>query len=133
MNAWTIYWILQLDTINFVLVALTLGIGAFAGITAIAGALNKSSGTFYPELSSSKKERELGEAQSRTAKRMLTPFFILAALAAFSPSTKTAAAMVIVPAIANNETIRKEAGDLYSLAKQALREAVTDEPKKEAK
>jgi hypothetical protein len=40
------------------------------------------------------------------------------------PSTKTAAAMVVLPAIANNETLHTEAGELYGLAKQALKEAV---------
>lgn len=36
------------------------------------------------------------------------------------PSSKTAAAMYLIPAIANNEAIQAEASDLYKLAKQGL-------------
>lgn len=40
------------------------------------------------------------------------------------PSTKTAAAMLVVPAIVNNERLQKEASELYQIAKKALKEAV---------
>lgn len=42
----------------------------------------------------------------------------------FIPNTRTMAAVILVPAIANNQTARVEANELYTLAKQALTKAV---------
>ena len=49
----------------------------------------------------------------------------------FLPSTKTAAAMHVLPAIANNETIQNEASEIYQLAKQALKDAVATPEQKD--
>ena len=59
-------------------------------------------------------------------------FFSVATLL---PTTKQAAAILILPAITSDEVVapvKKEAGDLYALAKQALTNAVeADKPKKQ--
>lgn len=54
-------------------------------------------------------------------------------LATFLPSTKTAAAMLILPAITSDEVVKplgNEAKELYDLAKDALRKAVDAPPPK---
>jgi hypothetical protein len=56
-------------------------------------------------------------------------------LATFLPSTKTAAAMIVLPAITSDEVVKPlgdEARGLYDLAKQALKKAV-DAPVTEPK
>lgn len=40
------------------------------------------------------------------------------------PSTRTLAAMIVLPELVNNEQIQNEAGELYGLAKEALKQAV---------
>lgn len=59
------------------------------------------------------------------------PFLAAVLTAAILPSSKTAAAMIVIPAIANNEKIQDEAGELYQLAKQGLKQVVADGRKAE--
>lgn len=110
MSAWTIYWILQLD--NFV--------SALTGVVVLGGTggLMLYGFGILEEMA----------AAARAGRRILVAVAVACVLLVFMPNTKTAAAMVIIPAIANNEALKAEAGDLYQLAKQALREAVTDKP-----
>ncbi|MGE8279072.1 MAG: hypothetical protein ACN6O2_01435 [Stenotrophomonas sp.] len=61
------------------------------------------------------------------------PFLVAVLTAALLPSSKTAAAMVVIPAIANNEKIQDEAGELYQLAKQGLTQVIADGSKTESK
>ncbi len=129
ISAWDIYWVLQLDSINVVVFILAFGGSIGTALFWLSGALFLDLAVKFPELASSKQEAATGRAQVRVAKRMaaaLIPIFVLAALL---PSTKTAAAMYVIPAVANNETLRKEAGELYGLAKDALKDAVGHEEK----
>jgi len=48
-------------------------------------------------------------------------------LAIATPSSKTMAMMKVIPAIANNEDVQGECKELYGLAKQGLKELVTDD------
>ena len=41
-----------------------------------------------------------------------------------TPSTKQMAGVILIPAIVNNETIQKDAGELYQLAKETLTDLV---------
>lgn len=114
IDAWDIYWVLQLDTIGFAAALLTLVGGAVVALAWI-GFLDSDTrlSLFVPA--------------------MLTLLWLpVLALAVFLPSTKTAAAMFVIPAIANNETIQRESGELYDLAKQALAEAVKPDKSKPA-
>lgn len=122
MNAWTIYWILQLDSIGRGLTGLYVAAGLVTAITVMFGAFAMIDG-----------EEDLKKRCDLLAKRLGAACVALFVVSIFVPSTRTVAAMVIVPAIANNETIRKESGELYDLAKQALRDAVTDKAKDAAK
>lgn len=136
VSPWTVYWILQLDSIGASLSVLSIGGLLAASLLTIFGAMNKSFSNSYPEHISSKRERASGEAMHRLARilaAIVIPLFLINSLL---PSTKSMAAIIVVPAIANSEMIRSEAGDLYDLAKQALAKAVAPEekaPDKEAR
>lgn len=120
MNAWTIYWILQLDTINsafFWWPCLSLGVLAFLAFVSDGEAVfDSSEKRFY-----------------KWPKAVVWVSAGMLAVSIFIPSTKTVAAMVVLPAIVNNETIRKESGELYDFAKKALRDAMTDNAKEVTK
>jgi hypothetical protein len=111
ISAWDIYWVMQLDTIRSALgIASVFALAATAISTLAIG---------------------IEGASPRYAKffgAILAPLAIAAALV---PSSKTAAAMVVLPAIANNQTIQREAGDLYGIAKDALRNLAA--PKEQTK
>lgn len=138
ITAWDIYWVMQLDSIGcaFLLVAIaTLAVGASALVGAM---LNRDMRSFWedtPESKSYKKYDGKVAGWARIAKRTAPVGLVLLVLAAFIPSTKTAAMMLVIPAVANNESIQREAGELYSIAKDALRElakpdAAKPEPQK---
>lgn len=122
ISAWDIYWVMQLDSIGTILFM-------FAVLGIIGGGLLQ-----ITRLVAASDENDAGAATFVRLTRA-TPYFLMAAIAAaiangFLPSTKTAAMMVVVPRIANNEAIQREAGDLYGIAKDALRELA--KPKQEA-
>lgn len=116
ISPWEIYWVMQLDTINNF-----AGLASFIGLFAVA---------FVWGFVLSETEGMV----TRIAASALTAMWALVlALAVFLPNSKTAAAMIVIPAIANNERFQAEASDLYDLAKQGLKKIVaTDEEKPEA-
>lgn len=115
ISAWNIYWVMQLDCISS-----TVQWFAWMSIIAAAGlgiAHFMADGDY--------------EWLGKRAKQALVFSAAMAFISAFIPSTKTAAAMVILPAVANNQAIQHEAADLYGIAKDALRELA--KPKEEGK
>lgn len=54
-------------------------------------------------------------------------FMLSAATLAFAPTSRNAALIAILPAVANNATIQAEASELYDLAKEGMRNLVTPE------
>jgi hypothetical protein len=126
ISAWDIYWVMQLDgigcTLTFFTIATTITAAAFMGF----GALATDRGC-YP----SKDQDAAWWRLKSTAKRLCIAAVMLGLVNSFIPSTKTAAMMVVVPRIANNEAIQREAGDLYGIAKGALRNLAA--PKQERK
>lgn len=127
INPWTLYWILQLDSISTLFIVLMLVASAVAIAAAIWWGINASVDTSHYN-SESSKERALVRMPlcKRTTIQATAAFVTLLTLTALLPSTKTAAAIVIIPAIANNPNVQREAGELYDLAKKALADAVAD-------
>lgn len=117
ITAWDIYWVMQLDTIG-----VAASLISFLGLILIPLAVGAS--VF-----------EIKRAWAYFTTAGLALVWMLALLTAiFLPSSKTAAAMLIIPAIANSVTIQNEAKDIYALAKQGLSELVKpDQPKPEKK
>lgn len=52
--------------------------------------------------------------------------FLAMLVAVFTPTSKTLALMVVVPAILNSEPVQKDLPDLYNIAVEALKENLTE-------
>lgn len=129
ISPWQIYIVMQLDSLNIVLVITSAIAVAAICLTTLFGVFERGSSQNYPESPISKREAENARSFFATAKKLALPTFALLAAAALLPSSKTAAAMYVIPAIANNEAIQAEAGDIYKLAKQGLTRLVSEEKK----
>lgn len=120
ISPWEIYWVMQLDSIG----AATRVLAVISAL--VAAAVWMVAGFMAMDA--------YGDDDKAAAKKFAAYGFkpgiaagVLLFASAFIPSTKTAAAMFVIPAIANNEAIQREAGDLYQLAKDGLRELVKPE------
>lgn len=120
ISAWNVYWVMQLDSIIRLLVCLAAVSGTLAFVC------------LFPLVES------FGDEAKVWAKSIKTFCFCavsFACIATFIPSSKTAAAIIILPKLTAPEVVApvsKEAGELYGLAKQALQRALApgkDEPK----
>jgi len=121
ITPWEIYWVLQLDSIGFALFGVAIMSGFGCIFAAIAWSIAADPDVGMPALM---------RPFRRLTLYILPIIFIVAFIGnALLPSTKTAAAMIVVPQIVNSPTIQREAGDLYNLAKQALRDAIAPEHK----
>lgn len=120
ITPWEIYWVLQLDSINNALLAASLICGLSAAlvllISVMARILDEMGDQAWLEV-------------LKWSKRLFIATGALIVAVAVIPSTKTAAAMIVVPKIVNSPTIQHEAGDLYKLAKEALSNAIAPAPK----
>lgn len=116
-----IYLIMQLDSLNGVAIFLSILSGVACLVGCIMYIVNID---LAPKYDDNKAYYETGHKLMRVAR---WPFVIALAAATLLPSSKTMAAMIILPAIVNNEKVQQEAGELYKIAKEGLRELVTDE------
>ena len=124
-----IYIVLQMDSVKealpFAVAASACGIGACLFVGGIG-----ASPLSYDSKDEHDQKVVLRAASFKWAKRLLVACSLSAATAALLPSTKTLAAMFIIPAVMNNETVQKEAVGLYTMAKDALKEAIKPEESK---
>lgn len=112
LSPWTVYWIMQLDSIVVTLIGLSiLGVGV-----GIVGWL------IYSVAWAEQFERKGPYKPPRFLVLFASLGLILATVTAFIPSTKSMATIIVLPAIVNNEHVQFEAGEIYALAKDALRE-----------
>ena len=118
-----IYLVLQMDDVKdglTVLCALTGLTAFFALFVATIGCSHDSWNT--------QDTRDKKDILRIQAIKWFKSTLVVAALSALAatllPSTKTLAAMLVIPAIANNETVQQEASELYKMAKEALKEAI---------
>lgn len=134
ITAWQIYWVMQLDNILAVTSTISFFATSFGGIAYLAHRVAKTSGR-------EDDEAKLIANATWISKPMLAVGLLCIAANAFLPSSKTAAAMIVLPAITSDkviETVTPEARELYELAKDALRsvskkETAADAPKDAAK
>lgn len=125
MSAWTVYWVLQLDSIRFVFILLAILSVLAAFLTTIFGGMMS---TGYGD-----EEKGNGAKLLGYAKRLWVAFAALLIAANLTPSSKTAAAMIVLPALTSEEvvgTVKSEAKELYEMAKEALKDKITTEEKK---
>ena len=119
ISASTIYWITRLDNINFVL--------CFLWITGTLVSILTGIGWCFMFMN---EEPEL----SKLARKVCVRFFLLTVFSMginiFIPSTKEAAAMIIIPRIANNQQVQDTGKELVELAREWIEQL---KPKKESK
>lgn len=105
MNAFETYLILQLDAIRVLIIVCTLSTISFFLVRAVIA----DKGTEEDQ------KKVLG-----TAKRDAIIVFILACLLVMIPSTKTALAILVVPAVTQNEEAKKIPGKVIELINEKL-------------
>lgn len=119
ISGWSVYWLLQLDAIRTFFEVFTV-FGGFGFIIAVAA---------------------LVTAPTEGHRDIVKPFVVLGTIllpvilagVVLIPTTKTMAAILIVPRLAtaeNLQTVSKDTGDLYKLAMQRLKDALGEETAK---
>lgn len=107
ISAWDIYWITRLDNLQLVLI---LGLAVSLCISALTLIESDSVEDFV-----------------KPACKYFLPVAAACAMGlVFVPSTKSAAAMYVVPAIVNSEAVQKIPAELTALAKDWLKDLHKD-------
>lgn len=124
LSPWLIYWLMQLDNIcKFVDVVAFLG-SVLLGVLIVirVGCKNapkhdEGAKVFY-------------DATTKLCKfsSVIIPIFIL--LNVFMPNTKTVAAMVLIPPIANNEQVQQIPEDILVFVRSVLKEYTFNDKEK---
>jgi hypothetical protein len=123
MSHWTVYWVMQADTIQTCVIVMAVGLWLAAGV-ALFGSFASMQVRKYES-----DEKKLAEAKivSRWM-RYSAKLAILGVLAMvsliFIPSTKTLCACIAIPAIANNDKLKGDATEIYKLGMERLKEAL---------
>lgn len=127
ISPFEVYLVMQLSSIgSFFFIAGVISSAAL-GCGALFHSMNR---TEYDKKYDASGYENAGIFLKKVPFRALLPaslFFISALI----PTTKTAAAMIILPALTSKEVtepLAKEGKELYALAKQALRDAVDAKP-----
>jgi hypothetical protein len=135
VSAWDVYWVMQLDSISAGAGFLAFLSGAGMAILWAWGGFLKSDACDYGEESwRYKKGVQLGKALHKWALALTAVHALAFATAVLLPSSKTAAAMLVVPALTSDQVIEPataEARELYGLAKQALTNLAEKKPEAE--
>jgi hypothetical protein len=122
ITAWDIYWVMQLDSIGAALSFLSAGGLMLAVALTVWNGISRFDTNEFPSLCDVDARKAAWAVRANLRKTVLLVAVPLFVVNAFIPSTKTAATMIVLPAVANNETVQREAGELYGIAKDALRE-----------
>lgn len=132
ISSWTVYLVMQLDSISSGLTFLTcLGLSVVA-VSILWNAISKADANEFPSITDVDARKVQWVSRDKWRNRTLVFVLPLFFINMLIPSSKTAAAMLVIPAIANNAKFRAEASDLYDLAKKGLEKVVAvDPPKKE--
>lgn len=127
ISPFMLYLVLMLDSINSALLTAAVIAGVSIPISLTITGMNNENDTYNHGWEDRREARiKVRNKLTKMAAPIAVVCFIIATLL---PNTKQAAAIIVVPAIANNEQVQAEAGELYDLAKQALANAVAPSTK----
>ncbi len=115
VSAWDVYLVMQLDSVFWLLTLFCFILGMMTIACAIGWA------------DSGEPDKTMFGAR---AKRAAYGLSAMMAVAAILPSSRTAAAMILIPKLTSpevTEPVGKEAKELYGLVKQAIRKLGEDE------
>jgi hypothetical protein len=119
MNGWQVYWLLQLDSINVAMTLICIGLLICSGICLITWTFNQGSWD----------NKELGQRAKKSILKFGIPGAIFYIITALIPSTKTMAAVYVVPKIIHGDTIEqmsKDSADIYKLGVNRLKELLEE-------
>jgi hypothetical protein len=124
MSPWLIYWLMQLDTVCAFVHAVAV-IGSVLLIALIVIRIMCKS--------ASEHDTDAKAVYNATTKlcrfgSVIIPLFVL--LNVFIPNTKTVAAMVLVPPIANNEQVQQIPDDILTFVRSVIKEYTFDDKEK---
>lgn len=116
LSAWDIYLVTRMDLLRFFFIAVSvlsaLGVAFFGCL-------------WIDVCDSSDGEKETEEKRTWVAKRLmmfLCPLLVGVFGVILTPSTKTLATMIVLPAIVNSEAVQQIPGELTTLAREWLQE-----------
>ena len=118
MDAWTLYWITRLDNINNFGHVLTVMGPMFAVVVLVLLVL--AAVTKGPEYVTQRQWILTGIGWGLCAFVSFLGILVLI----FVPTTKEMAVIYTLPKIVNNENVQEEAGEIYALAKEWLKQQV---------
>lgn len=104
IDGWTIYWLTRLDALNGLGLVLLMGGGFAAGLALFIGGIEEE-----PDI-------------ARIGRRLVPLPIIGGLLLTFAPTTKEAAAIIVLPAVANSEEFQGLGADLVDLAREWVKE-----------
>lgn len=120
------YWLTRLDGISIALATVLALLSAIIFVMTIAGAALR-------DYSRTEEEHATGKKLHKVATRLVCPWLLSLACLVFVPTTKEAAAIIIVPAVANSEKVQTVGNKLYDLTMEWMNELrFTTEHKGEA-
>ena len=119
ITPWTIYWITRASSISNTLTAVTAVLGIIGAALMVVCAIAASSG-----------EREDAKGLLRAGGKVAILFAISLVASILTPTTKELAAMIVIPKVANSESVQQLGGGIVDLANQWLVELA---PKKKGK
>ncbi len=116
LSAWDIYLVTRMDLLRYFFIAVLV-------LSAVGVAFFGACWIDVCDSWDGKKETE--EKRTWVAKRLmmfLCPLFVGVFGVILTPSTKTLAAMIVLPAIVNSEAVQQLPGELTTLAREWLQE-----------
>lgn len=125
MNAFNIYLITRCDALQCMAITMAVIMGFVVGALWLFYCLKCQD---VPVSRRDSNDIADFKAHKTCARRLSYLFSFLLLIAVTVPNTKEAAAVYLIPAIANNQTVQQESSELYQLLKGYLKSVA--EPKK---
>lgn len=113
ISPWLVYWVMQLDNVMGV-------VSLLSGLVGIA--LTISSVIYVIEISGTYSNPDTVKAMKPIVTKLSIAMCFLFTLCAFIPRSKTMCAVIAIPAVVNNETLQRDATDIYTIGMDRLRE-----------
>lgn len=122
ITPWTIYWITRASSISNTLSAVTVVLGIIGAALMVACAIADGSG-----------EREDAKGLLRIGWKVAILFAISLVASILTPTTKELAAMIVIPKVANSESVKQLGDGIVELANQWMEELAPEKKGKEGK
>jgi ABC-type Fe3+ transport system permease subunit len=125
ISAWDIYLVMQLDSFNAIACIAWIMMAIVVLVSLVIMAFNTNHDY--------RGEKQAYDGGKNIVKWLSGPLVFFLILNTILPSSKTAAAMIVIPAVLNNQSVQTEAKELYTLAKQGFADMVKAEVVEAAK